>query len=93
MHVRVEAVCILANAAHKADDCVAVEKLISSKHKLETVAFSPAAWLELTHESTMECGHLVFFEMNRDILRPPPPPEPEKSDKSEILLRLKVTAL
>lgn len=32
MHVRVEAVCILANTAHNAEDCLAIESVISSKH-------------------------------------------------------------
>lgn len=32
MHVRVEAVCILANTAHNAEDCLAIENVISSQH-------------------------------------------------------------
>lgn len=32
MHVHVASVCILANNAHNAEDCLAVENAISSKH-------------------------------------------------------------
>lgn len=30
MHVRVEAACILANAAHNAEDCLGIENVITS---------------------------------------------------------------
>lgn len=32
MHVRAEAVCILANTAHNAEDCLAIENVIRSQH-------------------------------------------------------------
>lgn len=62
----VEAVCILANTAHNAEDCLAVEELISCKHGWKRASAAAAGCR--SRRSTMECGHLGVFEMKRDVV-------------------------